>query len=63
MKALLVGILAAALASPAMAQKKYDPGANDKEIKVGNTNPLGANQVPLLSDKYPHPKWRMEQQK
>ena len=39
MKALLVGILAAALASPAMAQKKYDPGANDKEIKVGNTNP------------------------
>jgi branched-chain amino acid transport system substrate-binding protein len=39
MKALLIGVMAAALASPALAQKKYDPGANDKEIKVGNTNP------------------------
>ena len=39
MKALLIGVMAAALAAPAMAQKKYDPGANDKEIKVGNTNP------------------------
>src|SRR6266513_2720795 len=30
----------AALAiSPAAAQKKYDPGANDTEIKIGNTNP------------------------
>ena len=29
-----------ALASPAaLAQKKYDPGASDTEIKVGNTNP------------------------
>jgi branched-chain amino acid transport system substrate-binding protein len=26
-------------ASPAVAQKKYDPGASDTEIKVGNTNP------------------------
>jgi branched-chain amino acid transport system substrate-binding protein len=26
-------------ASPALAQKKYDPGASDREIKVGNTNP------------------------
>jgi branched-chain amino acid transport system substrate-binding protein len=26
-------------ASPALAQKKYDPGASDTEIKVGNTNP------------------------
>ena len=26
-------------ASTAMAQKKYDPGASDTEIKVGNTNP------------------------
>jgi branched-chain amino acid transport system substrate-binding protein len=33
-------LLAAALASPvALAQKKYDPGASDTEIKVGNTNP------------------------
>ncbi|HUQ74620.1 MAG TPA: ABC transporter substrate-binding protein [Burkholderiales bacterium] len=39
MKALMIGLITAALASPAMAQKKYDPGANDKEIKIGNTNP------------------------
>jgi branched-chain amino acid transport system substrate-binding protein len=39
MKALIVGVIAAALAAPAAAQKKYDPGANDKEIKIGNTNP------------------------
>jgi len=33
-------VLAAALAaSPALAQKKYDPGASDKEIKIGNINP------------------------
>src|SRR3954453_7773080 len=25
--------------SPALAQKKYDPGASDTEIKVGNINP------------------------
>jgi branched-chain amino acid transport system substrate-binding protein len=28
-----------ALASSAWAQKKYDPGASDTEIKIGNTNP------------------------
>ena len=39
MKALIVGVMAAALAVPAAAQKKYDTGANDKEIKIGNTNP------------------------
>ena len=39
MKLLLVGLMAAALTAPAMAQKKYDPGATDKEIKIGNTNP------------------------
>jgi branched-chain amino acid transport system substrate-binding protein len=27
------------LALPAAAQKKYDPGASDREIKIGNTNP------------------------
>ena len=27
------------LAAPALAQKKYDPGASDREIKIGNTNP------------------------
>jgi len=31
--------LAVALSFPALAQKKYDPGASDTEIKVGNTNP------------------------
>jgi branched-chain amino acid transport system substrate-binding protein len=36
----IAALLAAVLASPAaFAQKKYDPGANDKEIKIGNTNP------------------------
>src|SRR5216684_4550607 len=33
-----VGI-AAAVASPVAAQKKYDPGASDSEIKVGNIMP------------------------
>src|SRR3982750_1559066 len=37
---LSVPLLALALAVPsAYAQKKYDPGASDTEIKVGNTNP------------------------
>jgi len=36
----VAAVLAAALASPAaFAQKKYDPGASDTEIKIGNTNP------------------------
>ena len=36
----IAALLAAALASPtAFAQKKYDPGATDKEIRIGNTNP------------------------
>ena len=26
-------------ASPAGTQKRYDPGANDTEIKIGRTNP------------------------
>jgi branched-chain amino acid transport system substrate-binding protein len=35
-----VPLLAAALAAPiAHAQKKYDPGASDTEIRIGNTNP------------------------
>src|SRR5215470_3251448 len=33
-----VGIVAVA-ASPAAAQKKYDPGASDHEIRIGNTMP------------------------
>jgi branched-chain amino acid transport system substrate-binding protein len=36
----IAALLAAALASPAaLAQKKYDPGATDTVIKIGNTNP------------------------
>ena len=31
------GLVSAAI--PAAAQKKYDPGASDSEIKVGNINP------------------------
>jgi branched-chain amino acid transport system substrate-binding protein len=33
------GASAALLASPAIAQKKYDDGVSDTEIKIGNTNP------------------------
>ena len=35
----VIGMLAASLAFPALAQKKYDPGASDSEIRIGNTNP------------------------
>jgi branched-chain amino acid transport system substrate-binding protein len=31
--------IALTLAFPVAAQKKYDPGASDTEIKIGNTNP------------------------
>jgi ABC-type branched-subunit amino acid transport system substrate-binding protein len=37
--ALLAAALTAVFTSPALAQKKYDPGASDTEIKIGNTNP------------------------
>ena len=44
---LLIGgatALAAALAvNPALAQKKYDEGATDTEIKIGHTNPYSGN--------------------
>ena len=35
-----VVMLGAMLATPAFAQKKYDTGATDTEIKIGQTNPL-----------------------
>src|SRR5260221_3904998 len=35
----LVGLVAVALASSAHAQKRYDPGATDTEIKIGNIMP------------------------
>ena len=38
-RTLLLSMAAGAIASPALAQKKYDPGASDTEIKVGNIMP------------------------
>ncbi len=35
----IAGIAAAAISVSAVAQKKYDPGATDKEIKIGDTKP------------------------
>jgi branched-chain amino acid transport system substrate-binding protein len=37
--AALAGLLAASVVSTASAQKKYDPGATDTEIKIGNIMP------------------------
>jgi branched-chain amino acid transport system substrate-binding protein len=37
--AILAGLLAVAVATAADAQKKYDPGATDTEIKIGNIMP------------------------
>src|SRR4029078_12365604 len=34
-----LGLMVSVAASTAFAQKKYDPGATDTEIKVGHTNP------------------------
>src|SRR5262247_803651 len=45
-RTLLAGSGAIALAlslSPASAQKQYDEGATDAEIKIGNTNPYSGN--------------------
>jgi branched-chain amino acid transport system substrate-binding protein len=36
---LAISSVLALLAAPATAQKKYDPGASDTEIKIGNINP------------------------
>ena len=35
----LAGLAVAVAQTSAMAQKKYDPGASDSEIKIGNVNP------------------------
>src|ERR1700743_2805227 len=37
--AILAGLVAIAVASSADAQKRYDPGATDTEIKIGNIMP------------------------
>src|SRR6476619_5009846 len=36
---LVISAVLAMIAVPATAQKKYDPGAGDTEIKIGNINP------------------------
>ncbi|MGD9804816.1 MAG: ABC transporter substrate-binding protein [Hyphomicrobiaceae bacterium] len=36
-------VASAIAAAPASAQKKYDPGASDTEIKIGNTSPYSGN--------------------
>ena len=38
-KLALTALLATALAGAEQAQKKYDPGATDTEIKIGNIMP------------------------
>jgi branched-chain amino acid transport system substrate-binding protein len=38
-KFITASMVLALAAFPAAAQKKYDPGASDREIKIGNTNP------------------------
>jgi branched-chain amino acid transport system substrate-binding protein len=35
----LAGLGAALIGAPAIAQKRYDPGATDKEIKIGGISP------------------------
>src|SRR3984957_6442800 len=41
LRLLMVGVLGLATiaASPSLAQRKYDPGASDSEIKIGNIMP------------------------
>lgn len=38
-----LGVMAAAPFAPAIAQKRYDEGANDSEIKIGNIMPYSGN--------------------
>src|SRR5262245_66591328 len=37
--AMLTALAFISMAGPASAQKQYDPGASDSEIKIGNINP------------------------
>jgi branched-chain amino acid transport system substrate-binding protein len=39
MRALIASVALCVIAAPAAAQKKYDPGASDTEIKIGNIMP------------------------
>ena len=38
-RSILVGVATAMIAAPVYAQKKYDPGASDKEIAIGGISP------------------------
>jgi branched-chain amino acid transport system substrate-binding protein len=40
-RTMIAGSLALSIATPAIvrAQRKYDPGATDQEIRIGHTNP------------------------
>lgn len=42
---ILVSVLAALCSLGAHAQKKYDPGATDKEIKIGNIIPYSMTAI------------------
>src|SRR6195952_2868861 len=39
LRAMAVFVVAALIATAAIAQKRYDPGASDTEIKIGNIMP------------------------
>jgi branched-chain amino acid transport system substrate-binding protein len=43
LRAITPALALALVVSPAHAQKKYDEGASDIEIKIGNTNPYSGN--------------------
>ncbi len=47
-------VLRPALRQPALAQKKYDAGANDTEIKIGNINPYSGPGLGLRPDRQDH---------
>jgi hypothetical protein len=41
------GGIAVEIASPVAAQKKYDPGATDREINIGNIMPIAGQPRPM----------------
>ena len=47
----IAALLATTVASSALAQKKYDPGASDTEIKIGNIMPYSGSRISLRHDR------------
>jgi branched-chain amino acid transport system substrate-binding protein len=45
----LSGLIMAAASMPSAAQKKYDPGVTDTEIKIGNIMPYSGPRRPTAS--------------